>query len=63
MGYRRILKRRIISADGRSIAEAKSIAYTSGDSEDIINQTITVNVFSDGYTSSSSSSSSTSSSN
>jgi len=60
MQYRRSFKRRIIAADGRSIAEAKSIAYAFGDSESIITQKITLNISSDGYSSSSSSSSSVS---
>ncbi|NES24289.1 MAG: hypothetical protein F6K41_36595 [Symploca sp. SIO3E6] len=60
MEYRKIFKRRIISTDGRSIAEAKSIAYAFGDSESIITQNITLNISSNGYSSSRSSSSSVS---
>ena len=58
MSYKKVLIERIVSPDGKSIAEAHSIASVSGDSERKISQTVTVKISSGSSFSSSSTSSS-----
>ncbi len=60
MQQERILIQRIVSPDGKSAAEVKSVAFSSGDSESTINQTVTVKINSGNDFRSHSSSSSTS---
>jgi hypothetical protein len=63
MVQKKVIFKQIILANGRSFAEARSVALFSEDSENTISQTVTVNVSSgNSYTSSFSSSSSRSSS-
>ncbi|HBB36128.1 MAG TPA: hypothetical protein DDZ80_05070 [Cyanobacteria bacterium UBA8803] len=56
----RILIHKIVSPDGKSIAEAQSIAIASGEQDSTIHQTVTVNISSNTHACSSSSSSSVS---
>ncbi len=58
--YKVVIKR-IVSRDGKIIAEAKSLATVSGDNQTEISQTVSVNI-SSGHSSSSCSTSSSSSS-
>lgn len=60
MKQKRILIQRKTSPDGKKIAQAKSIAFSSGESDSKINQTVTVKIYDDELASSSSSSSATS---
>jgi hypothetical protein len=60
MSYRRILYRRIVSPDGKSVAEAYSEAIASSEHDIKISQTITFKVDSDNSSSCSSTSSSSS---
>lgn len=61
MKQARILIQRIASPDGKNTAQAKSVVFSSGDSESRINQTVTVKISAGSSSSSSSSSSSDSS--
>lgn len=54
----KVVIQKIISPDGRVIAEAKSVASTSNEDEGTVNQTVVVRVSQDGRSCSSSSSSS-----
>ncbi len=56
----RILIQRRMSPDGKSFAQAKSIAFSSGESNSTISQTVTVKISDRNLSSSSSSSSATS---
>lgn len=56
MIYRRILIQRIVSPDAKNIAEARSEAITSSDSETTIRQAVMVKISSGNHSSSSSSS-------
>ena len=60
MSHARVVIQRVISPDGKVIAEAKSTVSTSGGSENTVNQSVTVKVSSGSSCSSSSSSSSSS---
>lgn len=60
MKQRRILMERIISPNGKSIAQAKSIAFSSGERDCQLSQTVTVKISFDEFASSASSSSATS---
>jgi hypothetical protein len=62
MMHKKVLFQRLVSPDGKSVAQAYSEAIVSGDSEATISQSVTVNISSGSYSSSSSTSSSTSSS-
>ena len=54
----RVVSKRIVSPDGKVIAQAKSVAKISGDSRTQISQSVSVNVTSSSSSSFSSSSSS-----
>lgn len=56
----KVLIQRIVSSDGKSVAEAKSVVITSDESESTINQCVTVEVCSGNRCSSRSTSSVTS---
>lgn len=58
----KVVIQRIVSQDGKSTAEAKSVVITSSDIESTTNQAVTVEVYSSNSCSSSSTSSSASSS-
>lgn len=60
--YRKVVTKRIVSADGKIIAEAKSVVEASGDGQNVTNQSVSVNISSSNSSSSSSSSSASSSS-
>lgn len=62
MVQKKVIFKRIMSADGKSFAEARSVAFSSEDSEHKITQAVTVNVSSGKSYSSSFSCSSSSSS-
>jgi hypothetical protein len=62
MIHKKVLLQRLVSSDGKSVAQAYSEAIASGDNETTISQTVRVNISSGSYSSSSSTSSSTSSS-
>ena len=62
MSYTKVVIQRLISPDGKVIAEAKSTVSISGGSESTVNQSVTVKVSSSNSCSSSSSSSSSASS-
>ena len=62
MSRSKVVIQRVISPDGKIIAEAKSTAITSDDSESTVSQSVTVKVSSGNSSCSSSSSSSASSS-
>lgn len=51
MSYKKVIFKRVLSPDGKSIAQAYSEVITSDDSQITISQTVTVNV---SYSSSSS---------
>lgn len=59
MANSKVVIKKIISPDGKVIAEAKSVAITSDGGEGTINQTVVVKISQDGNSSSSSSSSTT----
>ena len=56
----KVIVKRVISPDGRIVAEARSVAIASGDNESIISQDVTVKISSSSSLSSSFSSSSVS---
>ncbi|WP_421654890.1 hypothetical protein [Leptothermofonsia sp. ETS-13] len=60
MRYSKVLEQRIVSADGRAIAEARSEVITSGNTCSVIHQSVTVSAASDSTTVASSASSSSS---
>ena len=63
MNSKKVVVKRVISADGKLIAQAYSEAIASGDSQSTICQNVTVKISSGNSYSSSSSSSSSSSKN
>jgi hypothetical protein len=63
MNHKKAIFKRVVSLDGKTVAEAYSEASTDGDSNSTIHQNVTVRISSgNGYSSSSGSSSSSSSS-
>lgn len=60
MSRYQVVIKRIVSVEGKTIAEAKSVAMTSGDGGNEISQSISVNISSGNSSSSSSKSSSSS---
>lgn len=62
MSNYRVIFKRVVSADGRAIAEAQSEVITLGDFGRTVKQSVTVHVFASGSSSTSSSSISHSSS-
>ncbi len=63
MAHYRVVIKRIVSPDGKIVAEAKSVATVSGDNQSQINQTVSVKISSGKRCSSHSTSSSTSHAN
>lgn len=61
MSHARVFIKRIVSPDGKIVAEAKSTVITSGDQQSKSSQTVTVNISGNSCSSSSSSSSACSS--
>lgn len=57
MSHTRVFVKRMVSPDGKVIAEAKSVVTISGDQESTIDQTVSVNISSDSNSFSCSSSS------
>ncbi|HEY9769939.1 MAG TPA: hypothetical protein V6C71_15840 [Coleofasciculaceae cyanobacterium] len=57
----RVYQQRIVSPDGRAVAEATSTVITSGDNQTKVEQSVSVNVTQNGSFSSNSSSSTSSS--
>ena len=58
MTHARAFVKRIISSNGKAVAEAKSIVITSDEQENTVHQTVNVNVASNNGSSSSNSSAS-----
>jgi hypothetical protein len=44
MSHSRVFTRRVVSPDGKTVAEVKSVVTTSGDGQNTVDQTVTVEV-------------------
>lgn len=55
MSNYRVIFKRVVSADGRAIAEARSEVFTSGDANSTVAQSVTIHVSSSSNSSSASS--------